>query len=389
MIRAIIPLLIAFSATAVAGTQVPTMDEFNALSDRVTKLEAAATTPPTPPASFTISGGKILDPTGAAFRAYGIGIWGCGPIGQDQDAQHGGAALAQQLRTMMPGLNLIRLAFKQSCGVSASNQPSAYEAFINDMTSNHVFVVIEDHDTAFRVLSASTSPTLAQEHAWYAALANYYKSNTYVGFETMNEPGYPTKNGSAGEIQQIQDTYAAVRTDAGSTALLWIAAGQGDDNSVASLLDCNTGWCNRGAPSAALKAAIAVFKGIVWDKHWYNVSGSTVGAIQSTMNGAYGLGELQLAPSADGVIPTLSLEGGNSGDGTNIDANAAAGMQAYYTDSDPRYSGFTAWIWSTSPYGNADNMTTAPYTLPAVPTLTTYGVNVKCWVGRATVCPAP
>lgn len=282
--------------------------------------------------SFTIANSTIKDPTGAAFRIWGINVYGCTRASGVIGAIQGGQPFAQNLRTKFPGLSFVRIAYRQDCaqsGLWGNFQPSDLAPFINDLTSHNIVAFIEDHSGAKTVLTGSTSPTLAQEHAWFAALAGFYKTNPYVWFGSMNEPGYAfapvnftgsisgttlTSSNSSlnvgsiitgtgvttntyivsgssgtytvspsqtvgsvsmtayyGALTQAMDSYRAVRVDGANNAPFVIEAGQNAWDSLDSLLVCSSGWCNNGNPSTVTKNAIASLHNVLWDMHTYDI----------------------------------------------------------------------------------------------------------------------
>ena len=136
--------------------------------------------------NFSVQNGQIIDPNGCPWRAYGVGVFGESDVFPIA-VTGGGATLAQQIRSLMPKINIVRIASYTNWFLS--HVPSDYAAFTNDMTNAGVVVVFEHHDTDHRVLDATTSPTLAQESAWYASMASYYINNPLVMFQSMNSSG--------------------------------------------------------------------------------------------------------------------------------------------------------------------------------------------------------
>jgi hypothetical protein len=305
-------------------------------------------------ANFSVSNGQILDPSGNVWRGTGIGIYDDYVFGHFNYT--GGAALGAQVLATFPNINLIRLACYTEHACYTDNDPSAYEAFVTYFTSRGIVVVIENHDHHHTVL---TGQALVTESNWYATLANYYKTNPYVMFQTMNEP-------YSGDADQEVATYDAIR-NTGSNAIIFFEAGDwanGEDNTI-------------GSASQFYR-----LHNVAWDMHTYaHENYTTYSAILTHQNQRIDYLQGSSFHTADGVMPVFSLEGGNSGNGEDIDTGGVAQIDINFTN--PKMGGFAAWIWSNwSSCSKADNLLN--YKLAGSPTgpksFTSYGLQVANYI---------
>lgn len=289
--------------------------------------------------TFSIANGQIHAPDGSTFQARGINVYDY----QMQDAN--------QILANFPGLNFIRLA------VYDYQDPSAYQSFVNTMTSRGVVVEFEDHMTSNGSNSggaqgwAFSGSHLDQELSWYSSVASAYANNPLVWFGTNNEP--PTDGLSYWQ----QATYDAIRSTGNSAPILLELPGGG----VPSMMNGGNGL----DPSV-----YAGMNNVIWDVHYYGwgpgyssdpqtVYGTLAGLVQ----GAQAIG------SANGTMPVIIGEYGPSTDGVNTDPNADMIIQAVQNSG--MISGAVAWAWST--YLN-DNLT------DGYGNLSSFGHQVANWI---------
>lgn len=301
-------------------------------------------------ATFTVSNGNILTPEGNGFIARGIAI-------------NPNQATAAQALALFPGVNFVRLPI-----IDYANTPaSVIDSMVTDFTSNKIVMEIENHP--YPLIPANTGTALTNETAWYQALAQHYADNPYVWFGTLNEPQGP--NGSAISAEQLA-IYNAIR-NAGNNTILMMEAGLGGGDPG-----------NTGA-GYLTSASYTNMHNVVWDQHFYG----WVNNQQSILTGPNGLEDilagfadvsqtgqgrtqdntgvhaLQEITSADGIIPVINGEFGNSTDGQSVDANAddVISTVTQWAVNNGYTRGFCAWHWNTGPQDKltSSNTTLTPY----------------------------
>lgn len=285
---------------------------------------------------FSVSSGQIIAPTGQVWRGFGIDLYAA-------DVKFFGAGLAATLRKDFPRINLVRIAG------DLPDPPSAYAPFVNAMATNGVAVVIEHHAYSPAVL---TGTALAQEVNWYQAMARAFAGNPWVLFGTMNEP-------ASGDAYQIQATYNALRA-AGFQGVVFLEAGEGA----------------AGIPGTfGATSVLSAMHDVAWDLHTYNwesnysTNPAAILADQQSRIATY-----QGYHSGDGVMPVISLEIGQSTNGSRLDPGWM--QQIATTYSDPKLSGASAWAWDNwGAPGLYNSLTYNPGT-----SLTPYGAKVMPYV---------
>jgi hypothetical protein len=320
---------------------------------------AAATTAQTPcPSSssaggtgaFHVSGGQIIGPDGAPFIARGINVL------------EGQQPSLSQLQSAFPGTNFVRFA------IYDYPSPSAISSFVNQLTAAGIVVELEDHNNnagnaggGQGVIFAGAA--LTTELAWYSAVAAAFKANPYVWFGTDNEPSEIPSAAALSTWQQ--QTYNAIRS-AGNTSPIMVE------------MNCDTSGCGAGyTPSA-----YAGMTNIIWDMHYYNwLSGysSDQTAISNLIsrNGQ----SSQRITSADGTVPVLIGEYGNSTSGTSIDPGAVEAVAAVISSGTAGQYGSAAWMWDTG--GPGDGLIN-PDGTPSSP----YGQQVELYINTSVVSPS-
>ncbi len=289
---------------------------------------------------FHVSGGQILGPDGKPFVARGIDV--------DQSIP------GPQVTALFPGINFVRMP--SGPGTSVSDLVTEATSF----TDLGIVVEIEDHP--WPEVAPYTGSQLTTETDWYASLATAFLGNPYVWFGTMNEP--QTAYGSAEAAISTQEAaiYAAIRGTGSQTVILMELMGGGNPGTV-------------GAGFGMTPSTYATMNNIVWDLHFYGWS-ADYSTDQATVNAALlgsassgsGILAAQTIQSADGLVPVLIGEYGNSTDGVTIDANAAQVITAVET------SGHGCAAWEDSPStGGADILVSGG-------ALTSYGQTVAAFI---------
>jgi hypothetical protein len=292
-----------------------------------------------PSGAFRTINGQVIGPDGKPFIARGINVY-------DALINEGDAMLA-----MFPGLNFVRV------GIHDYNNPSTYQAFVTQMTSKGIVVEFEDHpDGGGGQDPAFTGSKLAAESAWYASMAATFKNNPYVWFGTFNEPG--TQGGSVSDWELA--TYNAIRNTGNNNPILL------------EIVGWPGAWNNAMTPSV-----YASMHNTIWDTHFYgwvarySTDQATVDkALSDLMTGA------QAIKSADGTMPVIIAEYGNSTDGTSIDPNGVQTVTSVVNAGGSGKAGSAAWAWK--PGGNADHLQDGgKLTSP-------YGQQVAMYIGMTT-----
>ncbi len=284
-----------------------------------TSTNTPTTPTPTATGNFRVANGKIYDPQGTVFFARGINI--------------GDPNIGQSVLDLFPGITFVRFA------IGSYQPPSYFQNIVNTLTAKHVVVEIEYHPWPL-----TRAYPDAAEAQWYASLAQAYKNNPYVWFGTMNEPQNGYGADEANITAEQMSVYNAIR-GTGSQAIVMLEAGVGAGNPQTV-----------GAGSGLTESSYATMHNVVWDLHFYGwvANGSTD---QNYMNSLLlgspsshaGVSAAQTIRSADGIIPVIVGEFGNSTDGATIDANGNQVISAV-TSYGPTIgtSGFAAWHWFAS-----------------------------------------
>jgi cellulase (glycosyl hydrolase family 5) len=279
--------------------------------------------------AFRIANGQIIDPGGFTFVARGINV---GP--QDM------VTVAQSLTTTFPGANFIRLATWDTAPYSLSD----YQNFISQMTAKGIVVEIEDH--AYPSPGTYTGSQLTAESNWYVSLASAFVNNPYVWFGTMNEPNSGTYGPSEAAITtQEVATYNAIRGVGNNSMIMMELDGGGNPGSI-------------GADFGMTASAYTSMTNIAWDLHYYgwasnySTDQATVTAdLLGSASGGYGIAAAQTITSADGIVPTIVGEFGDSTNGSSVDPNGTQVVSAVVNSG----YGFAAWTWGG--YGGPDSLT--------------------------------
>ena len=269
-------------------------------------------TPPTGsiPASgqFAVKDGQIYGPDGQPFIAKGIAVYGGEATG-----------IVDQVVKDFPGINMIRLAANP-----ASDTPESIQKTIDAYTSRGIIVEVEDHHSAGGEKNTYTGQQLADQANWYGQIAANNKGNSKVWFGTPNEPD---ANNPQDIVDQQVAVYNAIR-------------GAGNNNMV--MMELQGG--GTATPMQADASAYSKMTNIAWDGHYYGwvnnfQGGSGVSAgLQNEMQQA------QTVTSADGKVPFIVGEYGNSTDGQHVDANGTDVVNAVQQSG----LGTIGWAWNNS-----------------------------------------
>ena len=306
--------------------------------------------------SFAVRNGQIIGPDGTSFQARGLNLYD----GQMSSACAG--ADCAPLLTLFPKLNMVRLA------CFSYQDPSAYQPFVDALTSRGIVVELEDHTNNAGNNAGGGSGTvftgqqLTDELSWYAAIARAYANNPYVWFGTDNEP---SEDPSAAALSTWQkQTYDAIRN-------------AGNQNIVMVEMNCasDPNSCGAGYTSTSYSG----MTNIVWDMHYYGwLTNFATDQNAVNMDIAGHAASAQQLTSADGTVPILIGEYGNSTNGSDLDAN---GMHVVYG---VEQSGFGSTAWHYWSYAQQDNVTDGNGNLTSP-----FGTTVAAFIAAASAPVQP
>src|SRR6478735_4363579 len=280
---------------------------------------------------FTTSNGTIYDPNGNIFVARGIDV---------MNWSTGSDPSAAQLRTDFPGINFVRLA------IYNYDSPQSLASYVNSLTQAGIVVELENHNNGAGNAGGSqgtifTGQALTQEQNWYSSVASYFKGNPYVWFGTNNEPSETNANGQndpAALSAWQQQTYNTIR-NAGNNAPVMLES---------------TSWGVGGTNVGYNASDYSGMHNVIWDQHYYGwLSGYSTD--QNTNNNTLDsiISENQAIKGADGTMPVIIGEYGNSTDGVDIDPNATQVINAVQgAVMNGAAAGSVAWVWGTGNPGH-------------------------------------
>jgi hypothetical protein len=247
--------------------------------------------------AFHVAADQIIGPNGQAFKAQGIDVLES-TLGSVVGDASGGALLKS-----FPATNMVRIAMES--GYNSYNSPAFVNA-VNWLTAKGIVVEIGNYNTTGGV---ATGQGLVDEVNWFAALASKYKSNPYVWFSPDNEPTDGNTYNGATTAEQLA-AYNAIR-GTGNTSMIGI------EDTFATLNPGN----------------YAGMTNIHWDSHYYNWNAgysADVATNEAAINNRNALLN-SLFKSADGAIPIITGEFGDSTSGAYIDAGGRPRSRPWWT----------------------------------------------------------
>lgn len=280
-------------------------------SGRDTPAVPPVTPPATDTAQFTVVDSKILDKNGNEFVPKGVNVNGSG---------------WPWTRLTIPDANLITDTWKFNTvrlNCWAQNPPyinpnnADIDAIIKTFTDKKIVVMLEDHSFTGKYPTAAELATAA---SWWTALANKYKTNGYVWFNLMNEPG----NGGdapASWLDVHETLIRAIRNAGANNIIVCDEHSYGQANGF-----------DKPASSAVLtfgEGLTAKYKNLVFSLHMYDLW-------------LYGEGRLQNYTSAV-QAKKLALIIGEYGVGDNSSAEVASTI---FKVCVPKKIGRIAWHWA-------------------------------------------
>jgi hypothetical protein len=318
-------------------------------------MASTSTTPFAATGAFYTTSGQIVSPNGAPFIARGI------------DVMEGEKPTLSQLQSDFPGINFVRLAIYDYAS------PTALASYVNSLTSAGIVVELEDHTSSTSSNAGGGSGTiftgsqLSTELSWYSSIATAFKSNPYVWFGTDNEPSEIDSSGNTNPAALStwqQQTYNAIRST-------------GNTNPI--MVEMNGGSSPSSFGQGYTASVYAGMSNIVWDVHYYGwLSNYSINQATVSANLAADIAQAQKITSANGTVPVLIGEYGNSTTGAAIDPNGTQVVTAVENSG----FGSAAWMWDAG--GPGDGLITSNGGVSA------YGAQVAAWIkAAAAAAPTP
>jgi Glycosyl hydrolases family 16/Cellulase (glycosyl hydrolase family 5) len=309
---------------------------------------------------FHVAGGQIIGPNGQVWIARGVDVHAANL-----------SAAAQQLPIQFPGVNLVRVA---AGDYEPLEDPSSFAGAVTTLTSQGTVVEFTDYSNSLGTGGGGgqgvvfTGALLANELAWFSAMASYYKNNPYVWLGTNNEP--TTTGGSLSNWQLA--TYQAIRNTGNTNPIFLEPSGSRPP-----------GYGGTPLQAAMNPADYTGMTNVIWDPHVYGYQtnySTDPGTIAAEIVAL--VAASQTIQSADGVVPAVIGEYGPEG---------SNGMQTVTGVINAGASGTTgsaAWVWDTQgtvggPSGDPTGTTYGG--LLSGGQITTYGQMVQLFVNTNVV----
>jgi parallel beta-helix repeat protein len=323
---------------------------------------SAVSTATASPAPVTATACQLA--SSGQFAEYGQTIYGP----NQQPFVPNGVAVAEgneptvaQLEAAFPGINFVRYAiFPQMVnGVLQYPNPATLAPWINSLTNAGIVVEIEDHgnttgqDSGGGAGTVFSGQDLANENAFYSAAATQFLNDPYVWFGTDNEP---STNPSVAALSNWQEqTYNAIRATGNNAPIMLEITGGSPPSTV------NSGM---------VQSDYSGMTNTIWDVHYYgwltnySTTQTTVDQnIQAVASAA------QSITNAEGVMPVVIGEYGNSTNGTSVDPNGSEVVTGVNTSG----YGSVAWMWGQ---GNGSDSLIGANGMPSSP----YGQQVASYI---------
>ena len=295
----------ASSTPQAASTPVATADTVAPATSTAAATPICTAATPNYDASnggFGTPNGQIISPNGKPFVARGINI----------RSTELGDVLNGKVTAAFPGINFVRI------NVRNLDSPESLKPAIDYLTAKGIVVDLEDHPDGGGAQDAWASQP--GDVAWYGQVAAAFKSNPYVWFGSFNEPS--SDNLTAWQ----QATYSAIRDAGNNNPILMEVSGSRPNN-----LD-----------TALATNVYSNMTNVIADVHAYNYQ-SNDSTDQNTVNANVNdmIGATQGLKSADGTMPVIIGEYGNSTDGSSPDAGGTQEINAVINSG----VGSAAWSW--------------------------------------------
>jgi Cellulase (glycosyl hydrolase family 5) len=302
---------------------------------------------PTGANDFAVQEGQIIGPDLRPFVVRGIAV-----LDSEMSTTSPATIISQ-----FPGINTVNLAIgADGNGYATAQSNGAIIDWVNAATSKGLVVILSDYVPGQPQVRGGGD--LQASLDWYGSLAKTFANNPNVMWTTENEVG-----GNLGPMEQ--GIYNAIR-GAGNNGLIFMEAQDGNATSTNGLDP----------------GIYANMTGVGWNIHAYpwefDTGSGNQASYDATLKG-YVARFQNFAHSADGVMPVLIGEGGNSTSGNGIapddpivNGKFAVTQSILETAGEAGgTSGYEIWLhdWHGSP-GDGDELVSANGTL------TDYGQQV-------------
>lgn len=319
--------------------------------------------PPPVTGSFSVSGGYLIDPTGAKFIPEGTGIY-------DFNASDSIGSLAimqgttgNPLKTVMPKANYVRvMVFPTNINATSFtfNPVSFYTTIAADCLAAHIVCEFEDHSSNGGTWETGTPGGIAGQNSYpptgamltsnltfWAAMANQFKNNPYVFFGTLNELNSFDGSYSLAGLASISTYelafYNNIRAQ-GANNIVDLQAGQ--TGNQPGTMGPNSGLSVSGYGSMT---------NIIYREHFYG-DGLTAAQYQTTLTGnltspqggGFGCAGIvcqQSILSKDGKVPVIINEWGPGFTNTDPSLTSGQALATAMTNLQSIGVGSAAFLW--------------------------------------------
>ncbi len=299
---------------------------------------------------FNVVGPVICDPEGKPFLPRGLNVMGANSYVASANA-HGRASHYKNIWNF----NTVRLVYCETC-VSHSPGSANYgtlDSFIQEYTALKMVVIIDNHEGNF---CTDKSEAVAFAQRFFPEVAQKYKDNPYVWFETYNEP---MVDDQVNQWVSLQEPVVKSIRDAGNTNIVVLnepSCGQGrDGNNVNGRFDpSDSGAITRG------KEFVDKYKNILFDTHIYSryAYGTTDADLKAYFDAVHAKGLAIFVGETGAYNETFEIVPGDRAGTERLYRVKPNGVgitmwaQGFFFDDSEAHTGLPTnlhWSWSHSP----------------------------------------
>lgn len=306
------------------------------------------------PGVFSVSGTSIIDPAGATYLPVG-----CGVLGPNTWWDRATTGLWQYCQYW--GFNTVRMSVNSyDSGIHTNNDLAGLVA---EFTSRGIVVIIENHGYTG---SYPSGGTLTDLQNWWVTVANQFKANPYVWFNTANELGYEYGSSVSSSWNTVHRAIIGSIRGTGATNIIVVDGCSWGQDRAAGGDSGNTVTGNSGVLTYG-PGIVADYSNILFSIHIYDQwNANSVGSAQSIIADyidrvhAAGLALIVGEAGYEGYVASFSTFH-NAFDAVMTVAPArGVGVIAWHGQGVGQGEGFTMTEWDTIA---AINSTTAPTNL--------------------------